>query len=167
MDFMQLTHCLIFLTISSTLNIAAHATNIDTPLFSSVVNVDLRIEDDREKRIFLYNNNGTLDPTVNIEYFKRENSTTPLNVESTCSKEFAQLIKDGTRGISPVKIEKSENSGKYIYTTKISTSNKPNIITTYYCNANVGVYITVLSPQDKDIVENIHSQIMGTLKFKD
>ncbi|MFD2299517.1 hypothetical protein QRO11_05755 [Paracidovorax citrulli] len=156
-----------FLSIPSTLNIAAHATNIDTSLFSFTVNADLRIEDDREKRIFLYNSNGTLDPTVSIEYFKRENSTTSLNIESTCSKEFNQLIKDGTRGISSIKIEKSENSGKYIYTIKISASNKSNIKATYYCNANIGVYIAVLSPQDKDIVENIHSQIMGTLNFKD
>lgn len=154
-----------FLSISSILSITAHATNINTPLFSFTVNADLRIEDDREKRIFLYNNNGTYDPTVSIEYFKRENSTTSLNTESACSKEFTQLIKDGVRATSPIKIEKSENSGRYIYTTKIN--NKPNIKVTYYCNANFGVYIAVLSPQDKDIVENIHSQIMGTLKFKE
>lgn len=164
---MQLTHCLIFLSISSTLNIAAHATNIDTPLFSFTVNADLRIEDDREKRIFLYNSNGTLDPTVSIEYFKRGKSTTSLNIESTCSKEFNQLIKDGTREISAIKIEKSENAGRYMYTTKINASNKSNIKATYYCNTNVGVYIAVLSPRDPDIVENIHSQIMGTLNFKD
>ncbi|WP_157768783.1 hypothetical protein [Paracidovorax avenae] len=167
MDFMQLTNCLIFLSISSTLNIAAHATNVDTPLFSFTVNADLRIEDDREKRIFLYNSNGTLDPTVSIEYFKRENSTTSLNVESTCSKEFDQLIKDGIQGVPPPNIEKAKNLGKHIYTTKIKSVNKINIITTYYCNANVGVYIAILSPQDKNIITNIHSQITATINFKD
>ncbi|MVT37132.1 hypothetical protein GO497_06810 [Acidovorax citrulli] len=108
-----------------------------------------------------------LIPQSTLNTLREKTQPRPSTLNLRAPKEFAQLIKDGTRGISPVKIEKSENSGKYIYTTKISTSNKPNIITTYYCNANVGVYITVLSPQDKDIVENIHSQIMGTLKFKD
>lgn len=164
MNFIKLTHCLIFLSISSTLN-AANATNIDTPLFSLSINVDLRTEDDREKRIFLYNN-GTFDPTVSIEYFKRASSTT-ANIEPTCSKEFDQLIKDGIQGIPPPNIEKSKNSGKYIYTTKINSLNKTNIITTYYCNAKVGVYIAILSPRDKNIIKNIHSQITSTINFKD
>lgn len=144
----------------------SYATTIDTKFFSFNISSDLNIEDDREKRVTLYSKDGTLDPFVGIEYFKKEKSGNSKNIQSECMEDFKKLIEGGIDKSLIPKIEKSEDSDKYIYTTKTTTDRKTNISITYYCSTEIGVYIAVLSQKSEGITTQISSQIVNTMKFK-
>lgn len=163
---MQLSKYIFFVLSLSCFSTHSYATTIDTKIFSFIVSSDFNIEDDREKRITLYSKDGTLDPFVGIEYFKKEKSRKSNNIKTECMEEFKKLIGGGIdKGLMP-KIEQSEESGKYIYTTKTTTDQKTNISIIYYCSTEIGVYITVLSQKSEGITTQVSSQIVNTMKFK-
>ncbi|WP_152033945.1 hypothetical protein [Paracidovorax avenae] len=164
---MQLSKHIFFALSLSCFSSHSYATTIDTILFSFTISSSLTIEDDKEKRITLYNKDGPLDPFVSIEYFKKEKTKTSKNTESDCTEEFKKLIKDGAKDSSTSKIENSRESDRYLYTTKITTPQKTTISITYYCSAKLGVYITVLSQKTPDFADQIHSQIVNSIKFKE
>lgn len=121
---MQLSKHIFFALSLSCFSSHSYATNIDTTLFSFTTSSNLTIEDDKEKRITLYNKDGPLDPFVGIEYFKKEKTETSKNTKSDCTEEFEKLIEDGVKDSSTSKIEKSRESDRYLYTTKITTPPK-------------------------------------------
>ncbi|MGP3508224.1 hypothetical protein [Paracidovorax citrulli] len=164
---MQLSKYIILALSLSCFSSYSYATTIETTLFSFSISPNLNVEDDKEKRITLYNKDGSLDPFVGIEYFKKEKTKTSKNTESDCTEEFKKLIEDGAKDSSTSKIEKSRESDRYLYTTKITTPQKTRISITYYCSAKLGVYITVLSQKTPDVADQIHSQIISTIKFKE
>lgn len=92
---MQLSKSIFIALSLSCFSSHSYATTIDTKPFSFTVSSDFNIEDDREKRVTLYSKDGTLDPFVGIEYFKKEKSKKSKNIKTECMEEFKKLIEGG------------------------------------------------------------------------
>ncbi|GKT15125.1 hypothetical protein AVHY2522_07070 [Acidovorax sp. SUPP2522] len=165
---MQLNKCtttliaLILLCASS-----ANAMNVETAFFSFNINPELKIENDEEKRIILYNNkNDAFDPFISIEYTKKEPRKTMISQEDICSSAAIRLINEANGKNPSPKITQTTKEKKYLYTATLEPSEKTYATITYYCDDQIEIYIGISSPTSKQIVNDLQSNIIETMKFK-